>query len=319
MRGSLRLFSEEDVKEILRMGEVIEAVEAALRDLSLGRAAMPIRARIETGMGDILTMPGYVPSLGLMTAKVVGVYPGNPSRGLELIQGALLAMRADTGEPLATIMAKTLTAIRTGAASGVATKHLSRRDSAIAGIIGSGTQAWTQLEAVMAVRRLVEARVYSPRREHRESFAARASRELGVRCVPTSSGEEAVRGADIVITATTSRDPVIRRDWLGEGTHINAIGSHTPDKREIDEETVLSSKIVVDHLDSVRAEAGDLIIPVSRGLMSWERVYAELGEIAAGLKPGRASGDEITLFKSVGLAVEDTAAAAVLLRKAGLL
>ncbi len=282
------------------MGLAIEGMEQAFRRLAKGEAVMPRRGRLDLpGSGGILfTMPAYTGTS--LAVKIVSVYSQNPARGLPLIHATVLALDPATGEALALLEGATLTAIRTGAASGAATDALANPDAAIVAILGSGRQARTQLEAVAAVRRIREARVYSPTREHREAFA----RQTGARAA--SSAEEAVSGADIICTATTSATPVFDGRRLKPGVHINAVGSFSPERQELDADTIARSLVVVDSRESAMAEAG----------LPPDRIHAELGEILAGRKPGRSSPAQITCFKSCGLAVQDAAAAGIALEQA---
>lgn len=312
------ILSEEEVRRLLQMEEVIEAVERALAALTLGRAQMPLRSRASVkGLGDILSMSALVEDLGIYTSKVVSIYPGNPEKGLPTINAALLAFDASTGLPIAIISAGHLTAMRTGAISGVATKYLARKDSRNLAIIGCGVQARTQAIAVSKVRRIERVRVYDVIEERAQKYSEEMSGVLGVEVEVAGSAEEAVREADIIVTATTSKAPVLRRGWIKDGAHINAIGSYTPDARELDTDTIIDAKVVVDKLEAALEEAGDIIIPIKEGLFSPDKIHAELGEIIIGKKPGRTSQKEITIFKSVGLAVQDAAAAHAALKRYG--
>ncbi|MBI3697859.1 MAG: ornithine cyclodeaminase family protein [Acidobacteria bacterium] len=296
----IRILTAEEVARALPMHLAIEGMKHAFTRLSTGEAMMPPRSRLDIPGADgiLLTMPAYVePSLAV---KVVSVYSNNPARGLPLIYATVLALDAATGRLLALLEGATLTAIRTGAASGAATDALANADAGIVAILGSGRQARTQLEAVATVRRVREARVYSPAREHREAFA----RETGARAV--SSPEDAVSGADIICTATTSATPVFDGRHLRPGAHINAVGSFSPEKQEVDVDTIARSLVVVDSRESAVAEAG---IPA-------DRIHAELGEVLAGRKPARSSPAQITYFKSCGLAVQDAVAAGIALEQA---
>ncbi len=309
------LLSEDEMRGLLKMEEVMEAVEKALAALERGRAELPQRVRVRIReLGDILSMSGYVEDFQLYTSKLISIYPGNPERGLPTVSAALLAFNASTGQPIALMSAGHLTAMRTGAICGVATKYLAREDARILAVIGCGTQARTQVQAVSKARKLEAVRVYCRSRQRAERFAEEMERLTGVPVAAASSAEEAVRAADIISTATTSSEPVLKRQWIKDGAHINAIGSYTPDARELDTETVVDSKIVVDKLEAALEEAGDILIPIREGKLSPDKIYAELGEIIVGRKPGRASENEITLFKTVGIAVQDTAAAYVALR-----
>jgi len=228
---------------------------------------------------------------------------------LPTINATVLYMDYETGRVVAVIDGTFLTALRTAAVSGLATRLLSRADSRTLGLIGSGTQAETHLEAMSAVRSVASARVYSPTRSHREDFARRMSSKFGIDVKPVDTSREASEKADIVVTATPSPQPLLKGGWLEAGSHVNAVGSGTPTFREIDEEVLKRSKIVADDIEAAMSETGDFITPMKMGLFSKEMIYAGLGEVVSGKKVGRTSEGEITLFKSVGLALEDVAAA----------
>ncbi|MCS7142994.1 MAG: ornithine cyclodeaminase family protein [Aigarchaeota archaeon] len=315
----MRHITASEIDELISMKIIVEVVEEVLKELSRRESVMPVRTRLTSGSTDVLIMPAYSSHFDLSTVKVVTVNNDNPKRGLPTIQGSIIAVRPETGEVLATLDAGIVTAYRTGAASAVATKYLSRGDSMIVAVIGTGVQARYQLLGVLTVRDVERVRVYSRTRERVERFVKEVMDRHSIDVKACKSAEEAVRGADIVITATNSPTPVVRREWLSDGTHINAIGSYKPNERELSTETITSSSVYVDHLDSAKEEAGDLIIPISEGLFSWDMVRGEIGEVAMGLKPGRTSDEELTVFKSVGVAVEDTAAVAAILRRTGLL
>ncbi len=315
---TLRFLSAREVVQALPMARAIEAMKAAFRQLSDGQALAPTRIHIEARepRGDALFMPSYIPADGRMGLKIVTVYPGNAALGLPLIQAIVVVLDAATGTPVAIMDGASLTAIRTGAASGAATDLLARPDAAVAAIFGAGPQARTQLEAVCTVRPIREARVCDPDTSRASAFAAEMALRLGIPVRAAPSASAALAGADVVCTATTSREPVFADADLAPGTHINAIGSYKPHVREIPEETVCRALVVVDHRPAALAEAGDLLIPIQKGLIGPEHIHAELGEIAAGRRLGRQSPEQVTLFKSVGVAVQDLAAAGQVLASA---
>ncbi|MBM4035350.1 MAG: ornithine cyclodeaminase family protein [Planctomycetes bacterium] len=322
---TLRFLSARDVAQALPMAAAIEAMRSAFRQLSDGQAVAPPRIYIEAAPiagnglpphGDALFMPSYIPAEGRMGMKIVTIYPGNAALGLPLIQAIVVVLDAATGAPLAVMDGASLTAIRTGAASGAATDLLARPDAAVAAIFGAGPQARTQLEGVCAVRPPREARVHDPDAGRAAAFAAEMAERLGIAVSVAASPSQALAGADVVCTATTSREPVFSDSDIASGTHINAVGSYKPHVREVPEETVCRALVVVDHLPAALAEAGDLLIPIQKGLIGPESIHAELGELIAGRKPGRQSPAQITLFKSVGIAVQDLAAACAALANA---
>jgi ornithine cyclodeaminase len=314
----LRLFSAADVDRALPMAEAIEGIKTGYVQLSAGQTQIPLRTPLTVSPTDVtLVMPYYAApadgdgSLGL---KLVSVFHSNTARGLPLIHSVVLAVDPATGAPLALIEGSSLTAIRTGAASGAATDVLARPDARMAAIFGSGAQARRQLEAVCTVRPIERVFVYSL-----TGAAAFAAEMAGRGPIPDAiavaqSPREAVAEADVVCTATTSRAPVFDGRDLRPGAHVNGIGSFTPEMQEIDAATVRRARVVVDSVEAALAEAGDLIIPLSAGEIALDHVDTELGQVIAGLKPGRTSTEQITFFKSVGVAVQDAMAARIVLR-----
>lgn len=307
------LLSQKDVQSVLTMEDCLSAVETAFAELARGKAIMPQRSviRIAEQKGIFLGMPAFIggdmKALGL---KVVTVYPDNPSQHkLPTTLGTLMLCDPTTGKVMAIMDAGFMTAMRTGAASGVATKHLSRGDSRTCVVFGAGVQAKKQLVAVGIVRSLEKAYVIDVIPEAREGFAKEMGAELGIELVPTEDVEGAVGDADIIITASSSHEPVFDGNWMKPGTHINNIGSHTPDARELDTTTVRRSKFVADLKEANLAEAGDILIPIKEGAVTEDHIYASLGEIIIGAKPGRENPEEITVFKSCGLAIQDVSTA----------
>jgi ornithine cyclodeaminase/alanine dehydrogenase-like protein (mu-crystallin family) len=244
-----------------------------------------------------------------MGLKIVTLYGENAARGLPRIQALVVVLDAATGTPLAVMDGASLTAIRTGAASGAATDLLARPDASVAAIFGAGPQARTQLEAVCAVRPIRRAMIFDASAERAEALAGAMATQLGIPVRAAATPAEALVGADVVCTATTAVEPVFADRDVAPGTHINAVGSYKPTVREIPGETVRRARVVVDSREAALAEAGDLLIPMAQGLIGKDHIGAELGEIVAGLKRGRESPAEVTLFKSVGVAVQDLAAA----------
>jgi alanine dehydrogenase len=314
----IRILSREDVRKSLPMAEAIEAVKDAFAQLSTGRADVPLRVALEVPRhnGVTLFMPAYLAADDQMAVKIVSVFNDNPAKGLPLIHALVTVVDATTGEPVAVMDGTYLTALRTGAASGAATDLLARQEAGAAAIFGAGVQGRTQLEAVCAVRPIEKAWVYDISPQQAATFAEEMGQRLSLTVEVAGTPAEAARQADVICTATTATSPVFDDADVRPGTHINAVGAYTPQMQEIPVETVLRAKVVIDHRESSLAEAGDLIIPLQRGRMTEAHIYAELGEISAGVKSGRTSADEITFFKSVGVAVQDVAAASAVLKAA---
>jgi len=286
----------------------------AFVQLSRKQANVPLRMPMEIpeNNGGALFMPVYLPSTKQFGLKVVSIFTENPEHGLPLIHAMVMVMDAINGRPLALMDGEYLTALRTGAATGLATDLLARKDAEVVTIFGAGVQGRTQLEAVCAVRAIKRAYIFNPTSQKAADFRNEMSDRLSIQ-VEVAESTDVLSQAQIICTATTSTTPVFSNNDLKPGMHINAIGSYKPNMREIPAETVLSAKVVVDQRDVCLSEAGDLIIPLQEGLINKDHIYAEIGEIAAGNKKGRESEKEITLFKSVGNAVQDLAAASQVL------
>jgi ornithine cyclodeaminase len=309
----LRVLSKQDVQQAVPMREAIEIVKDAFAQLSAGKAVVPLRTQlpVERHEGVTLFMSAYLSESDDLGVKIVSVFPRNLEMGLPTIFALVVVVEASTGRPMAVMDWTYLTALRTGAASGAATDLLARQDARVAAIFGAGAQGRTQLLAVCEVRDIETAWVYDVNPQAAERYAQEMA---GQGRVPAdlriaSSPAEAVREADVICTATTSQTPVFADGDLRPGVHINAVGSFTPEMQEVPEQTVGRARLVVGSREACLAETGDLIIPIQRGLITEDDIYAELGEIAAGIKPGRESDEEITLFKSVGNAVQDVSVA----------
>ncbi|HWP46776.1 MAG TPA: ornithine cyclodeaminase family protein [Candidatus Limnocylindrales bacterium] len=307
----MRFLSQKDLKQLLRMEEVIEAVENAFREYGEGKYRMPVRFSLEIPEleGTLLLMPAFLGGSEVMGSKLVSVYPQNPQKGLPSVMALYILNDAKTGRPLAVMDGTYLTGIRTGAASAIASKYLARKSSTVLGIFGAGVQAEFQLWALKTSFPLKKVLVYSRTLARAEMFAKEMSRKYQIPVEAMSRPEEVVKDSDILVTATTSKVPVFQGREVTPGTHINAIGAFTPQAREVDEDLVQAAKIVVDTYEGTQTEAGDLLIPIQMGLITLEDIYAELSELVMGQKAGRTNDQEITLFKSVGVAIEDAATA----------
>jgi len=314
-RPPVRYVTTAETRAALSMPEAIRAVSAALVEFSAGRTVIPARTCLEVpGLRTTaLIMPAFLPGPKLLGLKLISLCEDNPARGLPLAQALTVVMDAERGTPLAVLEAGHLTAVRTGAASGAATGALARPDARVAAVFGAGVQGRTQLAAVAAVRPLRKAFIVDVDARAAAAFAEEMGRALGLEIEPAVAAA-AVRDADIVSTATTAPEPVFRDADLKPGVHINAIGSYKPHIREVPGETVRRAALFVDDRRACLEEAGDILIPLREGAIDANHIRAEIGEVLAGRKAGRASDSETTLFKAVGNAVEDLAVAALVLR-----
>lgn len=308
----MRLINQSEVLTLLPMRECIPLMEEALASLSRGDVVLPLRPvmRIPNTHDVFAMMPAYSAALPVFGVKMITVFPGNHGSALDSHQGAVLLFDGKTGTLAAMLDASSITAVRTAAVSAVATKLLAREDASTLALLGSGVQARTHLEAISLVRPLAAVRVFSLHEEHARAFARWAGTTLGIAVEVCESAEHAVRGSDVVCTVTSSRLPVLFGDWLEPGMHVNAVGASQPDARELDSDAVARSRIFADRRESLIHESADYLAPLREGRISERDVVAELGEVLLGKAAGRARDDEITLFKSLGLAVEDLAAAA---------
>jgi ornithine cyclodeaminase len=294
------------------MAECIELMSGALASLARGEVFQPLRTIIRPpeARGLLGLMPAYRHGeQGAFGMKVICVFPGNPSLGKDAHQGMVILFSQETGEPLALMNASAITAIRTAAVSAVATRLLARPEASELGIIGAGVQARTHLLALACVRSIRHARVACRTRDHATKLVREMQDKVGFTIEAAESNEAAVRDADIVVTATSAQQPVLNRDWIADGAHINAIGTHSPQSREIDTATMAAARIFVDRRESALNEAGDYLLAAQEGAVTPESIVAEIGELIIEAKPGRTSLAEITLFKSLGLAIEDVVAA----------
>ena len=316
------ILTADDVRKALPMNEAIEAMKNAFASVSSGTAVVPLRTRLPIPNSEALSlfMPAFVNSEdgNALAIKVVSLFPSNPARGLAYIQAAVLVFEAETGRAIALLEGSSLTAIRTGAASGAAIDLLARPDSKTVSIFGAGAQGRTQLEAACTARKIETAFIYDANPDKAQAFAAEMNgkgpipRDLRV----AGSAREAVEYADIICTATTSLRPVFQDQDLRAGTHISAVGSYRPDMQEVPAKTLQRAKVFVDSRSASLEEAGDLIQPMQSRLFDESHICGELGEVVVGRIPGRGSQDDITYFKSVGIAVQDALAAQVALTNA---
>ncbi len=302
-----QFFTEADVRARLRMPDLIEAMQRALVEFSSGRVQQPVRTVLTFGAESSLfgVMPCCAPSLPALGAKLVTVCHGNARLGLGTHQATIVLLDPETGLLHAVLDGRYITEVRTAAVSAVSARLLARKDSRVLGILGSGVQARSHLEALNLVRQFTEVRAWSPHPDHLRKFAT----ETGARAMP--SAESTVRGADVVVTVTPSPTPVVENDWIADGAHVIAVGSCQPTRRELDPALVARSRLVVDSRAAALKEAGDIVIGIADGLWTAGHIAAELGDL-----PLRSDDREITVFKSLGLAVEDIFAAHLVLSTA---
>jgi len=308
---NLLVINRDEAAALLPMHECVALMEDSLAALARGEALVPLRTAmwLPDGTGLLGLMPAHAAANGIMGLKVVSVMPGNHGTEYDAHQGVVLIFETDRGKPLALVDASEITALRTAAVSGVATRYLARDDAGDLAILGTGVQARTHLEAMLRVRTIRRVRVWSRSREHVRDFCIRESHRHGIEVEPTASAEEAVTGADLLCTTTSAREPVLKGEWIQPGSHVNAVGSSVPTARELDSEVLIRSRLFVDSRESALAEAGDLILAEADGLHVPDRIQGELGEVVTGRVPGRTAEDQITLFESLGLGIEDVAAA----------
>jgi ornithine cyclodeaminase len=312
------ILTQPQIRALLSMRVCMDLVADVLASLARGDAHNPLRwvVKSEGAKSVLAMMPARMstpPALGL---KAIAVFPENRGTPYESHQGVVLLFDAENGVPRAVLDASEITAIRTAAASGVATRALAREDAKDLAILGSGVQARVHLEAMLAARSITRVRVFSEKRANREAFAERESMRHGIYIEPAETAAAAVEGADVVCTTTSSRTPVLEGRWLSPGAHVNAAGACVKSARELDTEAVRRARLFVDRIESAHGEAGDFLIPKSEGAIGDEHILGELGDVLIGKCEGRRSSEDVTLFKSLGIAVEDLAAACYLDRRA---
>ena len=311
------ILNRNDVMSVLKMKDCIDVVEKAFTELANGTAVLPLRTNITPPDGLSLYMPAYLKEMKALACKIVTVYKNNPKNyNLPVVIGKVMLQDPDTGDVICIMDGGYLTAVRTGAASGVATKYIARKeDGQVAGIFGTGVQAQMQLLAVAEVRKLSKALIYDISNEAALKFINDLQGKVDFEIINASSPEE-VLDADIICTATSSPTPVFNGKKVKKGTHINGIGSHTPNARELDADIILRSKFIGDSKEGCFSEAGDIMIPLKEGIIDESHFFAELGDVITGKNEGRANDNEITIFKSNGLAIQDTATAKLIYDRA---
>jgi len=316
---SILILTHQEVQRLLPMAECIEVMEAALSALARGEMEQPLRMVVKprTAGGVIAMMPAYRSGAeAVFGLKAICVFPQNPAKGKDAHQGGVLLFSGATGEPLAMMNASAITEIRTAAVSGVATQLLAREDASDLAIIGAGVQARSHLLAMSCVRKISRARIASRTLTHAQAFVSEMQSTCSFPLQAVDNVRAAVAGADIIVTATTAFEPVLQREWIATGAHINAVGTYSHAARELDTETMAAASLYVDRRESALNEAGDYLLAAREGAIGPDHIRAEIGEILIGTARSRTTRDEITVFKSLGLAIEDLAAASYLYQKA---
>jgi alanine dehydrogenase len=315
------ILTEREIEPLLSMDEVIDAVEMAFREKGLGYVQMPAKQYLNYGKygGDLRSMPSYLERLDISAVKVVNSHPENPAKhGLPTVMATIVLVDPKTGAPLAIMGGRWITAMRTGAAGAIAAKYLARKDSRVVGLVGAGTQAKTQLAGLLALyEELDEVRVWSRTESTRDNFVSEMQSKYQdkTRIVSVEDLEDVVKEVDILVTSTASRSPIVSSRWISEGLHITCIGADAPGKEELDPQILKRSKIVLDDWDQ-GLHSSEINVPYSQGIITEEHVWGDICEIVAGLKLGRTSDNEITVFTSTGLAIQDAVTAKLVYDKA---
>jgi alanine dehydrogenase len=312
------LLSETQVQSLVDIDELIAALEQAHIQYSTARAVMPLRLVVPLPeiQGRITSMPGYLSDDRALGMKVVTYFQNNPKQGLPAILATVMLFSAASGKMIAAMDGSYITAIRTACASAMATKVLANPQTRVMAILGAGVQARAHIRAIARVRGLEKIKIHSPSGASAAAVKKELGPEVDAAIEAANSAEEAVRESDLVVTVTTAKEPILRREWLKAGAHINAVGSHRPDFREIDGATLARAKIVVDSREAIMAECGDILLAITEGSITQDPIHGEIGEVLAGSKAGRTGTAEITLYKSVGIAIQDVATANLVYAKA---
>lgn len=311
------LLSRAEVKKLISIREAVEAVEEAFRAKGLGKAQMPPKSYVFFNRydGDFRVMPAYLEDTEAAGVKIVNVHPQNPGkRGMPTVMATIVLLDPRTGAPLAIMDGTTITNVRTGAAGAVAAKYLARKDSRAVAAIGAGAQAMTQFLALNEIFKIEELRVSDKVEANAKKYASEMKKRFDI-SIKITDTKEAVQGADIIVTTTPVQSSIVMNDWVSEGVHINAIGADAPGKQELDPKILKRAKIVIDNWEQA-SHSGEINVPLSKGMLARENIHAELGEIVSGKKSGRTSRDEITVFDSTGLAIQDVATAWLVYKKA---
>jgi alanine dehydrogenase len=312
------ILSEKQVRELLNIDDLIHALEQAHIQYSSGQAVMPVRLVVPLTpiQGRITSMPGYLNDVKGLGMKVVTYFANNASHDLPAILANIMLFSADTGKMIALMDGSYITAIRTACASALATRVLATPGAATLGILGAGVQARAHIQALARVRPLRRIKIFSPSGVSAAAVKREMEKDISVAIEVAPNAEEVMRESDLLVTVTTAKEPIVKPEWLKAGMHINAVGSHRPDLREIDGATLARAKVVVDSREAIMAECGDILLALKEKSVGNDVIHGEIGEVLAGSRPGRRSADEITLYKSVGIAIQDVATANLVYHRA---
>lgn len=315
------ILNRSEVEGLLDMARLIDALAPAMEDLSLGRVSMPPRGIVygQNKLGLLATMPVYLPSSQILSTKLVTLFPENESLGIPSHQAVVIAFDAKTGTPTAMLDGTSITALRTAAGSALATRLMSRPEAKILTLLGTGVQARTHAAAIAHVRRISEVRVWGRAAKKIDAQVNELTAKMGVRVRPVPDLKEAMAGADVICACTHAAEPVVKGEWLEPGVHVNSVGLNGQG-REMDEAAILNGLVVVESREQALAPApsgaNDLTWPIQNGLITRDHIHAEIGELISGTRPGRTSRDQITIYKSVGVAVQDAVATRLVLEAA---
>jgi alanine dehydrogenase len=312
------ILSEKQVQALIDIDELIAALERAHIQYSTGNAVMPVRLVVPLPQieGRITSMPGFLNEDQALGMKVVTYFQNNPMQNLPSILATIMLFSPESGKMIAVMDGSYITAIRTACASAMASKVLSNSTASVLGVLGAGVQAKAHITALARVRKLHGVKIYSPSGTSATRVKQELQSEIEAAIEVAKSAEEAVRGSDLIVIATTAKQPIVTAEWLKPGAHINAVGSHRPDLRELDGATLARSRVFVDSRDAIMAECGDVLLALAEKSITADHVQGEIGEVLAATKPGRTKPDEVTLYKSVGIAIQDVATARLVYHKA---
>jgi len=310
------LVNQSQVKKVLDMKLALKTVEGAFRSYGLGKVELPAKVYLTFPKGDLRSMPAYIKDMNIAGIKSVNVHPENRKLKLPTVMAVVILVKPETGETIALLEGTYLTAMRTGAVGGVAAKYLSKKNSSVAGFIGAGMQAWTQLQALMLVRKIKKIKVWSRTSTGCKRFCDVVKKKYkGLKIEEYRDPKDVCSGVDVLITTTPSRKPIVKASWISQGTHINAVGADASGKQELESSLTKKCKIIIDQWEQC-SHSGEINVPVKKGLVKKKNIYAELGQICAGKKKGRTNDKDITLFDSTGLAIQDISCGYVVYKKA---